>query len=84
MKRSTRKVKWQKTNKNYAVGVICQRGKPDSIIIKIRKGFEDQIRISMDTIPSSYVPEPDPAILEQERKDRIAQALTALGIKHDQ
>jgi len=58
MKRSTRRIVWEKRARDYAVGVIRQRGKPDTIVVKIRKGSD--VQIAMDTVPSS-INEPKPA-----------------------
>ncbi len=51
MKRSTRKVKWQHRGKDYAVGMIVERGKSPLIVVKFRK--DSDIRLAIDTVPSS-------------------------------
>lgn len=57
MKRSTKKLLWEKRGPDWAVGVIRQRGKPDLIKIRFRK--DSGVRLDMDSVPTSHVAEPD-------------------------
>jgi len=85
MKRSTRKIIWQRTNKDYAIGVVRQRGKPDCIVIKIRKEALGRVNIAMDTVPPmEREPEKKVHELMAEREERMKMIFQHLGLAADQ
>jgi hypothetical protein len=84
MKRSTRKLKFEKRSRDWAVGVFRQRGKPDRIVIRVRK--DAPVILDIDTVPSSandepekaFAPVPDPEMIKKIFANMVAEAATKI------